>query len=391
VSSKPVLIFVFPDCIGGVASFNRNLINYTSLRRQCHIRAILLNDVDARRDSFTDHIQADEVIRFEFSAYENQFSVCKRLNVLLGKEKGSIVADNALVLNTIGIFGSSKRIIYLVHDYFYINWALQYSRLIDCAVAHSSFFRDILIAASVKDYNAKAFFIPYGVELPVDQWQKRSPAEDLKLVFLGRLVEEKGVLLLKKIDEILQLRKIRVSWTIIGKGSLLSALQKQWLGISYIKFVQAKDTNQVYSSLEDQDILVFPSQFEGTPVSIMEALSRGVVPVVSDLPGGTRDMVTADIGVLCNVPDEQDYANAITHLYNHPDILRKKQEHCIQKGRELYDIKNASDAYFSFLIGQTAMPVQDTPTGIRNFSRMDKKIFPDKLVYFIRKFNRKIH
>src|SRR6185437_7261936 len=120
---KPVFVFVFPDCMGGVSSFNRNLVNFTSFRPICHIRVILLHDKDAHRDPFTDEVKADEVIRFEFSPRENQYYTCARLNRLLGEEKGCVIADNSMVLNTVGLFGSAKRVVYLVHDYFYINWA----------------------------------------------------------------------------------------------------------------------------------------------------------------------------------------------------------------------------------------------------------------------------
>jgi len=383
MSNKPVIVFAFPDCMGGVASFNRNLINFTSFREKCIIRVILLQAEEDDRARFTDIIEADEVITFRFSTLENQYMVCKRLDGLLGKEPGCILTDNAQVLNTIGLFGSAKAVIYMVHDYFYINWALEYHTSIDAAVAHSGFFRDILLAANPTNYKRKAFFIPYGVEQAAAGWIKREPSGNLKLIFLGRLVSEKGVLLLKEIDEHIRRAGATVDWTIVGKGPLQKDLEEQWKGAKNVRLIQAGDTAEVYQLLEEHDILVFPSQFEGTPVSIMEAMSRGALPVVSDLPGGTRDMVTEDLGVRCPVDDARSYADAILVFDRDRRNLIKTQQTAIASARERYNIRKAADNYFSFLIERASGPVVHG-VGISRLSKLDRRGLPGWLVKGIR-------
>lgn len=114
----PVLVFVFPDCMGGVASYNRNLINYTSFKQSCYIRVVLIQALEDKRPKFTDLIEANEIIHFTFSNRENQYSVCRRLHKIIGNEMGCIIADNSIALNTISLFGSVKKMIYLVHDFF---------------------------------------------------------------------------------------------------------------------------------------------------------------------------------------------------------------------------------------------------------------------------------
>lgn len=389
-NGKPVVIFVFPDCMGGVASFNRNLINHTSLREQCIIKVILLKAAEDKREAFTDKIEADEVIPFLYSGLENQYCVCKRLHSLFGGEQGCIVVDNSLPLNAVGLFGTIKKVIYLVHDYFYIDWALQYNSIIDAAIAHSSFFSDILIASSSGAYQKKANYIPYGVELPSSQWVKRKNDGSLKLVFLGRLIEEKGIFLLKKIDDWLQQKNMPVSWTVIGRGPGEATLKEQWQHSSNITFIQAKDTAQVYKLLEDQDILVFPSRFEGTPVAIMESMSRGVVPVVSDLPGGTRDMVTAETGARCEIENPVAYGEAIYSFYDQPQFLKQKQDACLTKGREIYDIEKAADRYFAFFLKEISTSVTQKTTGKVLMSRLDSRLWPNWLVYNIRKLKHQI-
>lgn len=63
-----------------------------------------------------------------------------------------------------------------------MNWALHYHRVIDAVITHASFFRDVLLAAAVSDFQEKVFFIPYGVEMPADDYNKPlNPV--LKLIF----------------------------------------------------------------------------------------------------------------------------------------------------------------------------------------------------------------
>ena len=376
--------------MGGVSSFNRNLINHTSLQDQCRVRVVLLKAEEDNRTPFTDEMRAEQVIRFTYSSMENQFHVLRRLHAYIGDEPGCIITDNAVVLNAVQLAGKKKHVVYLVHDYFYVNWALQYSNIIDAAIAHAAFFRDILLAAAVKEYQQKAFYIPYGVDLPAGNWVKPIAGEKLKLIFLGRLVEEKGVLLLKQIQDLIRAEGVQVQWTIMGMGPLLDDLKLQWKDSDAVQFVQARDGNEVYRLLEVHDVLVFPSQFEGTPVSIMEALSRGVVPVVSDLPGGTRDMVTPEAGYRCVTSDPAAYARAVVELSTNRQHLRKMQEHGLRAAREKYNIDQAADAYFAFLLEQAAKPVSQK-NGVKvRLSRLDNPLLPNSFVRALRKTRQKI-
>src|SRR5258708_7408499 len=42
---------------------------------------------------------------------------------------------------------------------------------------------------------------------------------------------------------------------------------------------------------DNHDVLILVSDYEGLPLSLLEAMGHGVVPVVSDLESGIRDVV----------------------------------------------------------------------------------------------------
>ena len=72
------------------------------------------------------------------------------------------------------------------------------------------------------------------------------------------------------------------------------------------------------------DIFLLPSDYEGLPISLLEAMAHGVVPVVSDLPSGIREVVNSETGILVNPENVDGYAAAILELDSDREDLAKK-------------------------------------------------------------------
>src|ERR1035437_3604308 len=92
--NKPEIVFTLPACMGGVASFNYNIINHSRLIKNFYSKVILLKADEDTRPLFLDKFEVDEVNIFTFSYKENQYYVYKRLNKLLSNCEGAIVTDN---------------------------------------------------------------------------------------------------------------------------------------------------------------------------------------------------------------------------------------------------------------------------------------------------------
>jgi glycosyltransferase involved in cell wall biosynthesis len=381
MDERTEIVFTFPDCLGGVASFNRNIINYSTIKSKLLVRVILLKSLEDNRQEYKDEIKADEVIKFTFSCYENQYDVCRRLHGLIGNAPGYIVTDNDLTIKAVALFRNRKPLFLLVHDYFYIQYALKHEPLLTAVIAHSSFFRDILHAALPLQLTKKAFYIPYGVEQATDF--EKTYSEEIKLVFLGRFVREKGVLLLQQIGNILEKYSVKTTWHIIGSGPCENELREQWKGKNNVNFYNPTTTQEVYQILSEQDVLVLPTSFEGTPVSILEAISNGVVPVVSDLPGGIRDIVTDKIGYKCILNDPESFANAIKQLNENRILLESLQKNCRELASKNYDITKTADNYFKFILNYSAL-IERSNINNSFFSRLDRKYIPNQLVKWIR-------
>lgn len=378
---KPEIIFTLPACMGGVASFNYNIINHSLLIKKFYSRVILLKADEDSRPVFTENFNADEVITFCYSFKENQYYVQKRLSKLLGDKEGAIVTDNSLTISAATSFNNPKTIFHLIHDYFYVNQNIQMGDLVDVAIAHSSFFRDAIFASNPELFFNRVFYIPYGVkqllEFPIKDNSK------LNLVFLGRLDIEKGVMKLWKIDKLLKEKNVEVNWTIIGKGFRKEQLLEQWESHNNVSFYEPDSTDEVYKLLNNQDVFVFPTNFEGTPVSILECMANGVVTITNDLPGGIRDIIKENTGYRCELNNIAQFTDCIISYENNRTGLKLLQQNCFEISHIYYDIKKNADNYFKKFL-QYENFKRNSKSNCIKISRLDRAIFPNAIVKMIR-------
>ncbi|MEJ7610062.1 MAG: glycosyltransferase [Ferruginibacter sp.] len=381
-ADKPEIVFIFQDLLGGVSSFNFNIINFSTLKSRFHVKVILVKESSDVRPVFQDYFEADEISRFSYSAKENQHHLQKRLNGFIGNTRGAIVTDYGLAIQAARRFNNPKTIFNLIHDFYYVKQQMKLGKLTDVALAHASFFSDAVFAADPTAFAGRSFYIPYGVQQRDSFPEKDSAA--LNLVFLGRLEEGKGAHRLVEIQKRLQETGISVNWTIIGRGSLSSTIREQWSSYK-VAFFEPETTKQVYELLGKQDIFIFPTTFEGTPVSILECLANGVVSIVNDLPGGIRDIVTKGIGFRCKYNDMDEFVTRIQELHFNRPLLKEMQQNCFALAHASYDIRKNADLYFEMFLQFEAFRRTEGQTS-EKLVKLDRPFIPNWLSKKVRQF-----
>lgn len=86
--------------------------------------------------------------------------------------------------------------------------------------------------------------------------------------------------------------------------------------------------DEMLSHLSKADIFLLPSSFEGCPMSLLEAMSFGLVPIVSDGEGAMPNIVTNGIeGMKCYLNNwEKQIAESITQLNTNRALLKRMKE-----------------------------------------------------------------
>jgi glycogen(starch) synthase len=136
-----------------------------------------------------------------------------------------------------------------------------------------------------------------------------------ELIFVGRLVSDKGVALLL---DALKLVRTKPRLTIIGDGPERMALEKQASQLqSQIEFVGPQHGARLADSLRQHQILVVPSLWqEPFGIVALEAIGCGCV-VIGSAGGGLAEAI-GPCGLTFPNGDASALADAITRLLNDP-------------------------------------------------------------------------
>ena len=159
-------------------------------------------------------------------------------------------------------------------------------------------------------------YIPYGIPFgPAQVRSLRDITQPLKIIYVGRMIEhQKRVSRLLELVKALTARGEKFEFTFVGSGPELLPAKENLKHLLNVRFLGDVPNAYVSGLLRSMDIFVLLSDFEGLPLSLLEAMGEGVVPIVSDLESGMRELVTAETGIRVPVGDISAAANAITGL-----------------------------------------------------------------------------
>lgn len=180
-----------------------------------------------------------------------------------------------------------------------------YAPLISAFVPVSRRIESILTTRLNAARHADIHPIPYGVEVSRHAPRREPPTgRAMRLVYSGRLDEsQKRVLCLPEMSRELTRRGLNHELVILGDGPAAADLARASAGIDHLRLCGPVDAGRVAAVLDRADILVLPSRHEGLSVAVMEAMSRGCVPVITGVASGAAELVEDGVsGVLVGAP-----------------------------------------------------------------------------------------
>jgi glycosyltransferase involved in cell wall biosynthesis len=143
------------------------------------------------------------------------------------------------------------------------------------------------------------------------------------LVFLGRLVTDKGCDLLIRSVAILRDAGLALPLTIIGTGSEDAALKKQVADLhleELVQFAGALRGEALARELNQHEVLVVPSRWaEPFGIVALEAIACGCL-VLGSAGGGLPDAI-GGCGITFKNGDADDLARAIREIVTKPDLI----------------------------------------------------------------------
>jgi glycosyltransferase involved in cell wall biosynthesis len=380
IENKTTLVFIIENKLGGVFYFNKNIIDNCIVSDNYKIRVVLVNNLSSNHNRIEESIQADEVLNFDYHSSENRYYVLKRFAKLFGNEPGAIICNDGLEMEAIALFPQTKTVYQVIHDFYNLNLAIKLTYVVDVFVTHTKLFRDILFSSNPEEI--QVFFLNHGVRTN-SVYCKQNDSK-LTLTFVGRLIENKGIHDLILVNNVLEKNNVFVNWKIIGKGPNEEKLKIEWKDQKNVEFFSPDDNEGVHDILLLSDIFVLPTRFEGSPVTVLEALACGVVPIVTDLPGGIQEIIGPEIGFRIPYRNIDEFASKIKLLHENRVLLKKMQMNAFELAQLNFDIRNTAKSFFDLFLRFETLKKNNRNLNLKIGFRLDKKWLPNSFVKTIR-------
>ena len=194
----------------------------------------------------------------------------------------------------------------------------------------------IVLSKGVKNYFKDTYgretrFIPNGVNRPEIQnanliTEKLGLTKDSYILFLGRLVPEKGIrYLVEAFKNVKTDKKLVIAGGSSDTDSFMEELKELAKGddrILFTGFVQGAMLDELYSNAY---IYALPSDLEGMPLSLLEAMSYGNCCLVSDIPECAE--VVEDKALIFKKSDVEDLREKLQDACDYPEmVIRMKNQ-----------------------------------------------------------------
>jgi glycosyltransferase involved in cell wall biosynthesis len=313
----------------GVASFAIKLLRHLPFLEALTTRNAFKTPLEKRETNLEARTRCNEICWMKFSKFTlmnrkiresdlihlNPFNFTELLLLLLVKiHRKKCIATmhsniNSHFLTSIIALEMARLIIV------YNVMLLMVDRIVFLSQAHYENYRKYSLMKNC--FRKKAVIIPNAIESERILTEKKPAAKiPLTCIFVGRFERRKGIYDLLALAEQLQEEEIR--FLVVGFGPL----QLQ-IPLKNVKIVGKVENENLFNFYDKSHVFLMPSYSEAFGITILEAMSRGLVILASDIPGMREKIVGERNGYLFPLGDTGKIKERLLFLKDNPqEIIR---------------------------------------------------------------------
>jgi glycosyltransferase involved in cell wall biosynthesis len=185
-------------------------------------------------------------------------------------------------------------------------------------------------------------------QTPRREWRtkERFGTDDILFVCVARFAPQKNHSLLLKAFAQGPASDPKAHLVLVGEGVLREQLEEQAksLGLAgQVHFLGLR--TDIPDVLGAMDVFVLSSDWEGNPLSVMEAMASGL-PIVSTAAGGVADLVeSGKQGLIVPLGDVQGFSGAMISLLRNQEARQRLGLAAARRARQSYDVSTMVRAY----------------------------------------------
>lgn len=351
---KKILIVIPNFGLGGAETMCENLINSFDLQKY----ELLIVSFYNERTAITDRIEKKGHKIIYLNKHKGiDISMIIKLKKIINNYKPHVIHTHRHVLEyvvpAVKISKHKKiKIVHTIHNIatkevrktLQVLQKIWFKKNIVIPVAISELVRDSII----ERYNIKNVPIVYnGIELK-KCIVKKDYKFQYKILHIGRFSEQKNHIEMIDIFENCLKKNKKLKLILVGSGELFEEVEKivKEKELENNIILQGK-LEECYNIINESDIFILPSKWEGMPMTIIEAMGSGV-PCIAYPVGGIPDMIDDGIdGFLPKTKDE--FIDKVLELSENEELRKNIGKKSVIKSKEFSAIemcKRYCDIYF---------------------------------------------
>ena len=186
--------------------------------------------------------------------------------------------------------------------------------------------------------SADSFYLHYDVEAELEARHKADREAEcrngkgIRFLYVGRIVEPKGIRQLLEAWEIHHQSYSNDTLTLAGEGILLNEMRERYGDDKGIIMVGYVSYDRIYSYYKDCDVVVQPTLEDNWSLVIPEAMSCGRAVMCSIYNGGYPELVKDSVnGYSFDPLDKEDFVNAFAKFHSANLLKMGRQGMMIEK------------------------------------------------------------
>lgn len=325
---------VYPPKLGGLEKVVHNLANIQH-QEGMKIR-VITSDQDAKNIDFKDEIPVKRLWSFSLASTTIMPGL---LPCLLRIKKNEVVHAHvvqAFMPEIVLLASKLKKYKYIIHIHLDAPPSTAagillnpYKKLILKRVLKAAQYVIVFTQDQKNEYikkydldSGQVLIVPNGVDKIFYNSKLKTLHKKPRLLFVGRLNYQKNLQqLLNALDGISE----KFSTTLVGVGEQeyeLKHLAKE-LKLRNVVFAGRAEGDKLLEYYKESDIFVLPSEREGMPLVLLEAMAMGLPIVATNVTGNKDVVIDGRNGVLVPYQDKTALKDALLKLASSPDLYNQ--------------------------------------------------------------------